>query len=108
MAIVTLEQLKGQLRIGHDDEDELITQKINSAQSHLEQLLGFKIATEYPPTEDDPPVSTVPPALVECVLQLAAHWYENREAVVLGGNAQVLPVSVADVVTEFRNWSWAD
>lgn len=106
MSIVTLEQLKGQLKLNHDDEDDLLLQKIASAQSHLEQLLGFKIEDEYPDA-GDPPASTVPPALTECVLQLAAHWYENREAVVLGGNAQVLPVSIADVVTEFRNWSWA-
>lgn len=108
MSIVTLEQVKEHLRVNHYDEDDLITQKISAAQNHLERLLGFKIEEEYPPTANDPAVSTIPPSLVECVCQLAAHWYENRETVVLGGSPQVLPVSVADVVTEFRNWSWAD
>lgn len=107
MAIVTMDQVKAQLNQTLDLDDALILRKIDAAQSHIENLLGFKIETQYPPTTDDPPASTVPPALAECVCQLAAHWYENREAVLVGVNAQALPIGVEDIVREFRNWSWA-
>lgn len=109
MAIVTLDQVKAQLNQTLDLDDALITQKIDGAQNHIERLLGFKIdAATYPDVGGAVFPATVPPALVECVCQLAAHWYENREAVVVGVNAQALPISVDDVVREFRNWSWAD
>lgn len=109
MAIVSLDQVKAQLNQTLDLDDVLITQKIGAAQDHLEHLLGFKIdATTYPDVGGVTFPATVPPALAECVCQLAAHWYENREAVLVGVNAQALPIGVDDVVREFRNWSWAD
>lgn len=104
MAIVDLDEIKAQLRIDDSDNDDVLTQKIAAAQSHLERLLGFKIEETYGGTGQDP----IPPALIECVLQLAAHWFENREAVVVGDSAQPLPINVSDIVNEFRNWSWAD
>lgn len=107
MAIVDLDQVKAQLNQTLDIDDDLIELKIDSAQNHIERLLGFRIEQEYPPTADDPTASTVPPALAECVCQLAAHWYENREAVLIGVNGQSLPLGVNDIVNEFRNWSWA-
>jgi len=81
-----------------------LEKKVAAAQNHLERLLGFKIEEAYGGEDQDP----LPPALFECVCQLAAHWYENREAVIVDLAAQPLPLGVADVVQEFRNWSWAD
>jgi uncharacterized phage protein (predicted DNA packaging) len=103
MAIVSLAEIKQQLRIDHDDDDALLTRKIASAQDHLERLLGFKIENTYGGESQDP----VPPAMVECVSQLAAHWYENREAT-MPDAPELLPLSVYDVVSEYRNYSWAD
>ena len=106
MAIIDLDEIKEQLRIDFDDDDDILQRKLDAAQNHLERLLGYKIETEYPPTAGNPPASTVPPALRECVCQLAGHWYENREATIPDA-VQVMPISVDDVVREFRNWSWA-
>ncbi|MBB5045931.1 putative phage protein (predicted DNA packaging) [Rhodopseudomonas rhenobacensis] len=100
MAIVTLEEVKAQLNQTLDVDDELIERKICAAQCHIEQLLGFKISDQYTPTK-------IPAPLKECVCQLAAHWYENREAVLVGVTAQSLPIGVSDIVNEYRNWSWA-
>lgn len=109
MAIVSLAEIKGQLRIDDSDNDDVLERKIDAAQSHLERLLGFKLDEEtYPDNADFDFPESVPAALRECVCQLAAHWYENREAVLIDTNAQALPIGVNDVVTEFRNWSWAD
>ena len=105
MAIVTVDQLKEQLNITADfgtGDDALLGRKIEAAQSHVERLLGFKIEARYGGTDQEP----IPPALVEGVCQLAAHWYENREGTVVGATAQALPFGLSDIVREFREWSF--
>lgn len=106
MAIVTLEHIKQQLNftaaLGTVDDD-LLTRKIAAAQDHVERLLGFQIETRFPPA-GDPPVSTVPAALVECVCQLAAWWYENRETA--GDGAKEAPFGVTAIVREYQDWAF--
>lgn len=102
MGIVNLDEIKSQLRIDHDDDDAILQKKADAAQAHVERLLGFKVETQWPDA------NTIPQPIRECVLQLASHWYENREAVLFGETAQETPISLTDVVNEYRNWSWAD
>lgn len=102
--IITLDDVKLQLNQTLDVDDALITRKIAAAQDHIEQILGFKIEATYGGDGQDP----IPPALVEAVAQLAAHWYENREAVLIGLSAQHLPIGMMDILNSFRKWSWAD
>lgn len=47
--------------------------------------------------EDD-----VPPQLVQAVLLLVGHWFENHEAVVVGTSAVELPMGVRDICEQFR------
>lgn len=105
MAIVTLEELKAQLNftdgLGTAD-DALMTAKIAAAQDHIERLLGYKIEEVYPGAPDDP----VPASLSQAVLMLAAHWYENREAVIVGVTAMPMPLGVREIVREYREWSF--
>lgn len=103
--IVDVATLKEQLRIDFGEDDDLIERKIAAAQDHIERHLGFKIEEEYAPA-GDPLVSTIPPALIEAVCQLVGHWYENREAVNVGNIVTEFPLNVADIVREYRNWSW--
>lgn len=103
--IVTVPELKEQ--IGWTDglgtaDDNLMTRKIAAAQDHIERLLGFKIEETYGGEDQDP----VPPALVEAVLQTAAHWYENREATLVGVSGQELPFGVWSIVNEYREYSF--
>jgi uncharacterized phage protein (predicted DNA packaging) len=100
--IVALDDVKEHLNQLSDADDDLIKRKIAAAQNHVESLLGFKIEARFGGQDQDP----VPPALIECVCQLAAHWYENREAALVGVNAQTLPFGVWDIVNEYRDWSW--
>lgn len=100
MAIVTVAELKEQLNLSDDlgtADDSLLQRKIDAAQGHIERLLGYVIAEEYP--------TDVPPALVEAVSQLAGHWYENREASA-GSSLTVIPFGVLDIVAEYRSWSF--
>lgn len=97
--IIELRTVKEHLGVTISCDDMIIAGKIRAAQDHIERLLGYKIEEEFDPAE-------VPPSLIEAVLQLAAHWYENREATVVGVSAQTLPLGVQDIVREYRGWSF--
>ena len=96
--IVTLDEMKSHLNVTFPDDDVLIQSKIDAAQSLIESELGFLIETQYP--------TTVPPALMEAVKQTAAHFYENREAVISGTIVAEMPISATDIIRSFRNWSF--
>jgi uncharacterized phiE125 gp8 family phage protein len=46
----------------------------------------------------------VPAPIKEAVRQLAAHFYENREATLIGVSASDLPFSIQDLVAPYRSW----
>ena len=46
----------------------------------------------------------VPPAIKQAVMLLAAHYYENRESVVLDAKPTVLPQAVDALLYTRRNW----
>lgn len=100
--IVTVEEMKQQLGFTDDMgslDDELLEGKIEAAQAHIERLLGYKLADEFPG-------SSVPADLKEAIRLLTAHWYENREASIVGVSAQEIPYGIRDIVREHRNWSF--
>lgn len=99
--IVTVPELKKQVNFTDDlgsADDQLFERKLAAAQDHIERLLGFKIEVTYP--------DEVPPALAEAVCQLAAHWYENREASVVGVAVATIPFGVEQIVNEYREYSF--
>ncbi|WP_404404891.1 head-tail connector protein [Pelagibacterium halotolerans] len=103
--IVTLEQLKEQLNFTDDmgsEDDALLIRLSKAAQNHVERLLGFKIEETFGGTDQDP----IPDALVEGVSLLAAHWYENREAVLVGVSSQAIPIGLDAIVNEYRNYTY--
>lgn len=105
MAICTVAQLKQQLNLTDDlgtADDELLQRKLAAAQNHVERLIGYKIEDTYGGTDQ----LEIPPSLIEGVLQLAAHWYENREASTVGVQGFALPFGVLDIVAEYRSWSF--
>ena len=103
MAIVDLTDMKAHLGILSDDDDLLITGKLESAQAVIEQMLGFEFATRYPDTADNDYPDTVPADFKEAVRQLAGHYYENREASIVGVSFGLLPLGVKDIVRNRRD-----
>lgn len=100
--IVTVEEMKQQLGFTDDMgtlDDELLERKIEAAQAHIERLLGYKLADEFPG-------NAVPADLKEAIRLLTAHWYENREASIIGVSAQEIPYGIRDIIREHRNWSF--
>ncbi|EPX85382.1 head-tail connector protein [Salipiger mucosus] len=103
MAIVTVSEIKEQLSFTDDIgsvDDPLLQRKLDAAQNHVERLLGFKIEETFGGEDQDP----VPPALIEAVSQLAAWWYEQREAA--GDGAREIPFGVREIVTEYREFTF--
>jgi hypothetical protein len=103
--ILTVQELKEQLNYSADlgtADDALLGRKLAAAQDHVERLLGYKIEVTYGGADQEP----VPPALIEAVAQLAAHWFENREATLVGVTAQELPFGVWNIVNEYREYSF--
>ena len=98
--IVTLDDMKEHLALTGDqqDDDMLIQIKLDAAQSLIERMLGFGLIERYAVAY------AVPPDLREAVMQLAAWWYENREAVMERGTP--LPFGVAEIVEANRDWSF--
>lgn len=77
-----------------------------AATAHVERLLGFKLEAKFPPTTDDPPKSTVPADLELAILLLAADWYENTEASLVGVGVTTIPFGVQEIVNEYRNYTF--
>lgn len=103
MAILMLDQLKEQLSFTDDMgdvDDALLQRKLAAAQNHVERLLGFKIEETFGGADQD----EIPPALIEAVSQLAAWWYEQREAA--GEGAREVPFGVREIVAEYREFTF--
>ena len=103
MAIVTFLQLGDQLNFTPDvglEDQPLMVAKIEAAQAHIERLLGYQIEARFGGTGQPP----IPPDLCEAVLQLAAHWYEVREAA--GDGLKEIPYGVSEIVMGRKDWSF--
>lgn len=98
--ILTLRDLKEHLALTQDQtEDNMLLQgKLDAAQGQIERMLGYGLLERY----ETP--AAVPADLCEAMLQLAAWWYENREAVIERGAP--LPFGVSEIVTSHRDWSF--
>lgn len=65
---ITLEMVKHQCRIDHDDEDDLLMHYLNAALIHASNYIDGLL--------DESNL-----AVQQAVLLLVGHWYDNREAV---------------------------
>lgn len=107
--IVDLATAKAHLSITEAIDDAVIGQLIKVAHARIESLLGFALSeTLYPDTIDYDYPETVPADLRHAVLMLVAHFYENREATLVGVNAQETPHGVWAIINEHRNWSFGE
>ena len=98
MSIVQLTAAKAHLNITDDADDALIQAKINAAEAHVEQLLGFTLASGFTGS------AGVPDDVKEAVLQLTGHFYENREASLVGISAEEIPFGVWQLIGPYREY----
>lgn len=95
-----LAALKEQCNVTGAADDALLGRLLTAATRQVERQLGYKLddATALP--------DGAPADLELAVYQLAADWYENREANLVGVTAQPLPFGVRDIIAEYRNYTF--
>lgn len=79
---------------------QLLQRLLDAATAHIERQLGFKLDDA-----DELPDGT-PADLELAVLQLAADWYENREASLIGITGRPMPFGVQEIVSEYRRYTF--
>lgn len=95
---ITLADAKAHMNILDSTDDAVITAKLAAATEYIEGYIGKLFDNE----EDFP--DGIPEPLKEAVRQITAHFYENREPVLVGVNAQELPFNVFDIMNGYRKW----
>lgn len=95
MSIVELEDIKTHLNIDTDEDDALLTAKIEAAEEFVERYL-FQDFDKFDP---------VPASLKEAVRMLVGHFYENREA---SSDARIydVPFGVWALIAPYRGWGF--
>jgi len=98
--ILTLAEVKTHLRVGSDtSEDSLITTYITAAREYVE---GYQNRI-YLSTDEEVTAETMTGLEKAACLLLIGHWYENRQAVVLGTPPSEVPFAVKALLDIRRN-----
>ncbi|YCH23153.1 head-tail connector protein [Pseudomonas sp. D1-3] len=100
--MVSLDRAKQHLRVDHDAEDELIQAYLESAVAYVQQYCDRQIV-DPAPAEDEEPIDPNTQMLVtkdveQALLLLVGHWFNNREAVVIGTITSALPLAVESLL----------
>ncbi|MGV8831253.1 MAG: head-tail connector protein [Devosia sp.] len=103
MALTTA-ALKAQLNMTTDEGDEIdnavLPQLLAAATAHVERILGYTL-DDIVALPDGAPAD-----LEQAVLMVAAHWYGEREAVLIGVSGQEVPFGAAQILGEYRNYTF--
>ena len=98
--ILTLAEVKTHLRVGSDtSEDSLITTYITAAREYVE---GYQNRI-YLSTDEEVTAETMTGIEKAACFLLIGHWYENRQAVVLGTPPSEVPFAVKALLDIRRN-----
>lgn len=98
--ILTLAEVKTHLRVGSDtSEDSLITTYITAAREYVE---GYQNRI-YLSADEEVTAETMTCVEKAACLLLIGHWYENRQAVVLGTPPSDVPFAVKALLDMRRN-----
>ena len=101
MAFPTIEELKAQTNLDHDEDNALLTTYANAAKNVIENYLNRKLHNDFVPDSDSKGI-VVNDAIKVAIMMLVSHWYDNREAVTINGNASVLPLAYQMLINPYR------
>ncbi|MCR5856573.1 head-tail connector protein [Mesorhizobium sp. J428] len=92
--------MKAHCNVTGTTDDAVLTRLLAAAQKHVERLLGYALSD----TVALP--GGAPEDLEHAIYMLAADWYSNREATLVGVTAQPIPFGVASIVAEHRRYTF--
>ncbi len=98
-ALVTLEQVRAQLRIDAGTEDSLVEGLVSAAERAVEIHTGRTIATGDVEFGADAPIAA------QAVLLLVSTWYDNRESVAPNTAAAEMPLAVTWLLWPLKRMS---
>lgn len=96
MTVITLAEAKQHLHITTEEDDAQITGQIEAAEAYVSRWLAVPLAD----------MARVPADLKQAVLMLVGHWYENREATLVGVSAEEVPFGVQSIIDAHREWAF--
>lgn len=97
---LSINDLKAQLNITGATDDAILARLLSVATKRIERHLGFELTN----TEKLP--SGAPADLEHAVYLTAAHFYENREATLVGVSAEILPFGVIEILADYRDYTF--
>ncbi|WP_395501827.1 head-tail connector protein [Ectopseudomonas mendocina] len=106
--MVSLDRVKQHLRVDHGEEDELIQAYLESAVAYVERYCDRQIV-DPPPAEGEDPIDPDKQMLLtkdlqQVMLLLVGHWFNNREAVVIGTISNAIPMAVESLLWQRKNF----
>lgn len=103
--VASIQGLKAQLAFTPDvgsTDDTLLQNLLDAALSYIESAVGFAIEERFGGPGQDP----IPAALSQAVLQLAAHWWDQRGHDEAAAMMKTAPIWIEMLWNEFRDWAF--
>lgn len=101
MNLPTIEELKQQVNVDHDDDDNLLLTYSSAAKTTIENYINRKLYEDSVP-DDCSNGMVINNVIKVAILMLVAHWYDNREAVAVNSSAVVLPLAYQMLINPYR------
>lgn len=95
---LTLELAKQQCNVDFDDDDTLITRLLDVTEAAVANELEEDLA-------DLEVESELPADLIHAMYLLLAHFYANREAIIIGVGTTVVPLAYKMLILPFKNYT---
>jgi hypothetical protein len=98
--LTALDAFKAHLNLGDGDtDDDDLTLKLNAA---------IAFTATFVDSVDDLTWDNAPPEVQQAILMLAAHWFEQREATVVGSGISSTPVPFGfhDLLLPYKAWAF--
>ncbi|MCO6390555.1 phage gp6-like head-tail connector protein [Aliihoeflea aestuarii] len=95
-----LDDLKAQCNVTDDADDAVIARCLLADHMHIEAMLGRHLHDE-----DEFP-GGLPADVEQAILMVGAHFYENREATLVGVTALPLPMGVEQIIANHRSYTF--
>ncbi|WP_029042568.1 head-tail connector protein [Cucumibacter marinus] len=101
---LTTDDLKNQINMGAGGGDAIDTavlpKVLEAATKHVEKVIGYTL------DDTDKLPDGAPGDLEHAILMIAAHWYEERETVLVGVSGQEIPFGASQILGEYREYTY--